>query len=554
MDIVFRNASVIDGTGAPSFAGDVTVRGDRITEVRGRSRRKAASAQPTAASAPASGAPMEIDCSGLFLAPGFIDIHSHSDIAIFENQSAANYVTQGVTLLVSGNCGFSGAPISLDHPEIDDFLPDPAMRGLVTWSTFGEYLAVLDRLPKGINVAGLAGHGNVRGAVLGFADRPAVPGDLEKMKAILGEALEAGAFGLSTGLIYAPGVFARTEELVELARLVASYGGLYATHIRNESDMLVEAVLEAIRIGREAGVRVEISHHKASGRRNWGLTRTTLDLMEYYRRFGVEVTCDLYPCTASATGLYSLFPAWFRARGKREFARLIDDPASRARLRAELAHPSMTWENVFLDAGYDAIAVSSSAVFPQHLGRSVAEIARTAGKDGATQDMGRAPTAQDPLDTVFDLVRADPDMGVIAGGMDEADVRHVLGHRLSLVGSDGSVTKLGSGCPHPRGYRAFTRVLETYAREEKVLGLEEAVRKMTGMPAWKLGLPDRGLLRPGAKADLAVFDLWGLRARAEYGDPHHYSEGMVYVLVNGDFVIRDGRLTGNTPGEVVRRP
>ena len=563
MDLVFRNATIVDGTGSPAFTGDVVVRGGRIAAVRPRacadrgpergldrgSERGPERPPGTEAGTGVGGGAdpggrddglPEVDCTGLVLTPGFIDIHSHSDFSIFEDPSAANYAAQGVTLIVSGNCGYSGAPINPDDPELEDFLPDPAVRGRVAWRTFREYLAVLDRLPKGVNVAWLVGHGNVRGAVLGFGDRPAAPGDLEKMKAVLAEAFEAGAFGLSSGLIYVPGIFATTDELVELAGVAARYGGLYATHIRNESDLLVEAVLEAIDIGRRSGARVEVSHHKASGKRNFGLVRTTLDLMGYYRRFGVEVSCDVYPCTASSTTLYSLFPRWARAKGKKEFVRLLGDAAVRASLRSELTHPSTSWENVILDAGFDGLVLAESTVFPEYLGKSVADIAKEQG-------------ARDPLETALDLVRADPDLAVIAGGMSEDDVRYVLAHRLSLVGSDGSVTRPGRGSPHPRSYRAFTRVLETYVREEKVLGLEEAVRKMSGLPAWKLGLWDRGLVRPGFRADLAVFDLWALRARSEFGDPHHLSEGMVHVLVNGEFVIRDGRFTGGTPGEVVRR-
>jgi N-acyl-D-amino-acid deacylase len=492
---------------------------------------------------PSGRAPLDLDCVGLIVAPGFIDIHSHSDFGVFEEPAALNYLTQGVTLVVSGNCGFSAAPLPRDNPEIQDMIAGEHWRDYATWATFSDYLAALDRLPKAINLAFLVGHSTVRTAVLGATDRAPSDRDLEDMKGHVLEAMEAGAFGLSTGLIYAPGIFATAGEITELARVAAGRGGFYATHIRNESDQLVEAYLEAARVGREAGIPLQVSHLKASGKRNWGLVDTVLDLMEDHRRLGLEVTCDVYPCTASATGLYSLFPAWARAGGKKGFREVLKDPAARERMRRELARPSRDWENILFDAGFDGLLVTTSRVFPEYLGRTVAEIARSAG--------GRA--SSDPMDTLFDLVEGDVDLGVAAGGMSEADVRQVLRHRLSMVVSDGSIQTPGKGCPHPRSYRFAIRTLANYARDERVLTLEQAVHKLSGLPAWKLGLSDRGVVRPGAKADLAVFDLWGLETAADFGDPHHYAEGMVHVLVGGRFAVRDGRPTGEMAGEVVRR-
>lgn len=528
MDLVLRGATIIDGSGAPSFPGDVAVSGDRITAV----------APPGAFSGRGA---TEIDCTRLIIAPGFINIHSHSDISIFEEPTAMNYVTQGVTLILSGNCGTSAAPFNREQPEVAALLEsDPDLKDVVTWSSFAEYLDVLERLPKTINVAGLVGHGNVRACVLGFGRRSPSEADLELMRGYVREAMEAGAFGLSTGLIYVPGVFSDEREVVELAKAAAAYGGLYATHLRNEADRLLDAVIEAVRVGQASGARVQISHHKCAGRRNRGLVRTALELEEHYRRLGVEVTCDVYPCTAGATGLSAIFPNWAHGEGREAFLKLVKDDEARVRIKRDMARHSATWENMYANAGPDALVISYSRVFPQYLGMSLAAIAAERGAD--------------PLDTALDLVAEDPECGIILHMIDADDVGHVLAHRLSMICDDGAVVTLGEGAPHPRTYRAFTRALATYARDERVLTLEQAVHKMTGMPAWKLGLSDRGLVRPGALADLAVFDLWGLAAPSDYSDPHHYSQGMVHVLVAGEFVLRDGQSTDARPGRVVRRP
>jgi N-acyl-D-amino-acid deacylase len=534
LELLLRNATIIDGTGAPSRTGDIAISGDRIRAVG-----------PPQSQGPTKGAAcpvarVEIDCAGLVVAPGFIDIHSHSDFSLFLTPAAPNYLFQGVTLVVNGNCGFSGAPIDLSRPDMAAFTgEDRRVRDIVNWESFAEYLAALDRLPKAINVAALVGHANVRVAAVGPTDRAPTAGDLEKMKALVREAMSAGAFGLSTGLIYAPGVFALTEEIVELASVASEFGGLYATHVRSESDLLVEAVLEAVRIGRESGCRVQVAHHKAGGRRNWGLVKTTLDLMEYYRRLGVEISCDVYPCTAGATSLSALFPPWTHRGGKDGFLTLLGNKAERERIKRDLSRPNPQWPNLYFDAGPDGVRLAESRAMPQNLGLSVADIAAAEGKD--------------PLDVMLDLILQDFDAGVTVGGMCEEDMRYVLSHRLSLVASDSAATAPGEGLPHPRAYRAFTRTLATYARDERLLTLEQAVHKMSGLPAWKLGLPDRGVLRPGAKADVAVFDLWGLAAPSDFGDPHHFSRGMVHVLISGEFVIRDGRPTEARPGELVRR-
>ncbi len=478
-----------------------------------------------------------MDATGLIVAPGFIDIHNHSDASLFACPGAENYTAQGVTTIIVGNCGHSAAPRC--SGDRDDPVTGLADDCLPSFTSTAGYLAEVERLGPAVNVGTLVGHGTVRGLVVGNGDRPATQSEMDAMKEHVREAMTAGALGFSTGLIYAPGIYAAPAEIAGLAGVAAAFGGLYVTHLRNESDLMVEAVMEAVDAARASGSRLQISHHKASGRRNWGLVRTTLAMMEQARLAGVEVTCDVYPCTASATGLWALFPAWARDGGKEATVRLLADSRARARIKKDLSRPSLDWENILFDAGYDGIMITRSHKHPEFQGMTMSQIASEQGIE--------------QLDALLNLAGVDPDTGVVAGGMSEDDVKYVLGHRLSIVGSDGSAARYGEGCPHPRSYRAFTRTLATYARDEMVLSLEAAVSKMTGLPAWKLGLSDRGILRPGFAADLAVFDYWELSSDSDFGDPHHYARGMVHLMVNGQMVIEDGKATGIRPGKLVRK-
>lgn len=521
-DMLFKNLKIVDGTGAPAYYGNIGVRDGFLADIG-----------PTRWSSP-----RQFDCEGLIAVPGFIDIHNHSDVGIFQFPQAKNFTSQGVTTLVVGNCGMSAAPFnevgSLIGISKENLACNPAR-----WDTFAAYVADLEKLKKAVNIATYVGHNNLRSIVIGIKDKKAEPREMEQMRQLVKEAMQAGAFGLSSGLIYDPGIYADTKELTELCKTVAEYGGIYSTHMRNESDLLIDSVMESIIIGRNSGARVEISHIKTSGKRNFGLAKTVLDLMEYYRRFGVEVTGDTYPCIFGHTGLQNCFPAWTRAAGPAGFLEILKSSEKKNRIKYELARPSVAWENILLDAGFDGTIISGTAKFQEFEGKSIAEISRILKKD--------------PYETIFDLIADDLDIAVLVGGLGPQDMEYALTHDLCMVCSDAAVLEFGQGMCHPRNYRAFTKVLSTYVRQEKLLTMEQAIRKMSCLPAWKLGLSDRGLLKPGLRADMAIFDPWALNYTSDYGDPHHYSTGMAYVLVNGRPVISEGDFTEEMPGAVLRK-
>lgn len=522
-DIIFRNLKIVDGTGTPGFYGDIAVKNDMIVNV-GKISKKAK---------------QEYDCEGLIAAPGFIDIHNHSDISILTEPYAKNYISQGVTTLAVGNCGMSGAPVNESNIELLSTLVMDTYGNEFRFDTFDQYIDNLENSKKTVNIAPLIGHGNIRSVVMGMENKKASQNDMKKMKKIVKEAMECGAFGLSTGLIYDPGIFADKSEIIELAKVVAEYDGIYSTHMRNESDLILDSVLEAIEVGCKSGVRVQISHLKASGERNFGLTKTALELMEYYRRFGLEITCDVYPCIFSNTGLENCLPSWTREDGREGFLKILNDKEKREKIVDELCRTSIKWENILLDAGFDETILCNTTKLSEYEGKTISEVAKILDIN--------------PYEAIFHILLIDPDISVIAGGMSEDDVQYILKHDLSMVCSDGAIVEFGEGKPHPRNYMAFTRILSKYVREENVLPLEKAINKMTNLPAWKLGLNDRGIIKPGFKADLAIFDLWNVKTKADYGDPHHYSDGMKYVVINGKIVYKDSNFTGEMPGIVLKK-
>lgn len=523
-DLVLKGGTLVDGTGAPAFAGDLGIRGDTIAAL--------------GSIAPEQGRRV-VEVTGLHLSPGFIDIHSHSDGDILLYPTADSRVRQGVTSELTGNCGSSAAP--LEGLGVEETRKAYARDGLVAdWSGVGSYCDRLERSGISINQALLLGQGTLRENLVGMVDRPLTADEMKRLLQAVEAGMEQGAFGVSTGLEYTPGRYTPTDEIVAMARVAARRGGLYASHIRNEETRLLTAIDEAIAIGRRSGARVEVSHLKAAGKPNWGMQQGAIDLIESARREGVEVMADAYPYTAYSTGLTILMDDWALEGGREAILKRLADPATRARIRKGVA------EHVPNDpGGYDLIVISSVRTPANQplVGKSMAEIA---------EGWGLAPP-----DAVLRLIEEEAGrVSYVGHAMSEANVDKVLRDGLVMIGSDGSAMaptgRAAETRPHPRSYGAFVRVLGHYCRERKLFDLETAVKKMTSMPADQIGLADRGRLAVGRKADLVVFDAGTVIDRATFADPHQYPVGIRQVLVNGVVVVEDGKHTGARPGRALR--
>jgi N-acyl-D-amino-acid deacylase len=526
LDVLIKDAVVVDGTGAPAFKADVGIAEGRIALVGESVDRETK---------------RTVQALGLHVAPGFVDPHTHSDLTLVGNPRAESKIHQGVTTEVIGNCGISPAPLlgaAVEETQAEAREIDVA----VTWASMAEYLDRLRTPGVAVNVVPLVGHNTVRGSVLGFEDVQPTAGQLSEMERLVAEAMEQGARGLSTGLYYPPGFYARTEEVIGLARVVASLGGIYSSHIRNEGDRLLEAIAEAIEIGERAEIRVEVAHLKLCGYRSWEGTDQLLASLEDAHSRGVRVGCDQYPYAASATWLACILPYWAQTGGAKAIAERLGDPEWRTRIRKEWEENRTEWDDRSGVREWTEILVSDCGPRPEVVGKNVAQIAAGEGKD--------------PLEAAFDLIVVSE--GQVAGvffDQLEDNVRSLMRHPLVVIGSDGSALApygvLGQRKPHPRSYGTFPRVLGRYAREEKLLSLEEAVRKMTSVTAERFGLTDRGVLREGAWADLVMFDALTVADRATFTDPHQYPVGIPYVLVNGVVVIDQGEHTGALPGQIL---
>lgn len=522
-DLVLRGATVFDGSGAPGVEADVAVMGDRIHAVGRISARGA----------------VEMDLRGKVLAPGFIDIHTHADLPLLANPRAENRVLQGITLEVGGQCG--GSPGPWGEEEFRSIRERYAsLYGVdVDFRDLGGFFRALERTPPSVNAACMVGHGTVRRTVVGHDDRPATPEEVARMRLLVREALEQGAVGLSSGLEYTPSGFASKEELVELARELEGWGYPYASHMRNEDDALLAAVEEALHVGRVAGVPVQISHLKAQGERNWWKGLAVLEVIESAAAQGSAVHFDRYPYVAYSTGLSNLFPASARGGGTEAFLARLEDPAARPALEAYAR------EKVSQLGSWNSVQVSSIGT------RGNAWL-----KGLRLGDAAKA-TGEEPFDLALRLLREESgSVGMIGFGMSEENTALILSHPRGMICSDGSVYApsgpLSEGMPHPRSYGTFPRVLGHYVREEGLMPLETAIFKMTGLPARKLKLRDRGILRPGAFADLVAFDPDTVADRATFDEPHRYPLGIDLVVVNGVVTVREGEMTGELAGRPVR--
>jgi len=526
LDVLIRNAAVVDGTGAPRFSADVGIAADRVVVMAQGIDQEAARI---------------IDAAGLVLVPGFIDPHTHSDLPLLIEPHAQSKVRQGVTTEVVGNCGMSAAPLYGDAR--DEMAAEAGLLGLdVTWTSVADYIGMLREQGISINVVPLVGHNTVRGCVLGYDD---VQPDAEQqaaMEALVADAMEQGARGLSSGLYYPPGFYARTEEVTGLCKVANQYGGIYASHIRGESDTLLDAIEEALVIGAGAGIPVEIAHLKVEGYRNWGSTDRVVELLESAAGRGVTLGCDQYPYRASSTWLAAILPYWAQAGGNEAVAARVKDPAGRETLRQDYAENRTDWENRGGNRDWSDILVSSCPGRPAVQGMTIEEIAAADGLD--------------PLEAYFNLVaESDGQAAAVWFDQDESIVARLMQHPLVAVGSDGSSLAtegvLSERRVHPRNFGTFPRVLGKYVREDKVLSLEAAVMKMTSLTAERYGLTDRGVIREGSVADLVLFDPESVRDRATFAEPIQYPAGIPYVLVSGTVVIDHGTHTGLTPGKVL---
>ncbi|MCC6018296.1 MAG: D-aminoacylase [Candidatus Verstraetearchaeota archaeon] len=540
-EIAILNGIIVDGSGNPWFKANIAIEDGRISAI---SRHEYFNAERV------------IDASGLIVAPGFIDIHSHSDVTLLVDPLAESKVMQGVTLEVVGNCGSSAAPV------IGDFAVKRMRRRLaeynlnLEWSSVGEYLSFMERRGVSVNVAMLVGHGQIRSCVMGFEAREPTLSELEEMKLLLRDSLEDGAFGMSSGLVYAPGRFAKTDELVELCRVVAEYNGLYATHIRGERETIIEAVSEALYIAEKSGVRLQLSHHPPKIGA-YGKSVETLKMIEDARGRGLDVACDFHPYTAGSTSLSALLPAWAQEGGFEKIIERLRDPVTRVKIREDMIREPIPGPGPcgLVKRGlWNMIFLSECNVNKDLIGKSFDEIAKLRGKD--------------PFEAYFDILLEENLSGSIIGFYyDENDIRNVAVSPYSMVGSDGYALAprgvLVREGGHPRSYSTFPMVIRKYVRGEsrsellydrgdKIMSLETAIMKMTSLPASRLNIHDRGLIRVGFQADICIFDYNRISDLSTYYNPQVFPVGVEYVIVNGVIVVDRGRHTGAKPGKVLR--
>jgi N-acyl-D-amino-acid deacylase len=528
-DLVITNGHIIDGTGSPWYSGDIGIRDGRIAAIGNLS----AAAHKRA-----------LDAKGRVVAPGFVDMLGQSEATILVDPRLPSKIYQGITTEITGEGG-SAAPltdaiIAADRAGYEHYKINP------DWRTFRQYFSRLEKQGMGINLASYVGATQVRRMVLGDADVQPTPEQLDKMKALVRDAMRDGAVGVSTSLMYAPAPYAKTEEIIALASEASKFGGIYATHMRNESDSVLESIDEAVRIGREARIPVEIWHFKVAGKANFGQMPELVARVNKARAEGVDVEADTYAYTAWFNSMSAFVPAWAHDGGDAKLIDRLKDPATRARIRKDMETPSKDWDNEWdeISGPQDVmISVFQNPALKKFQGKRLTEVAIALNKD--------------PMDALFDLLIEDKAFTECAVfGMSEPDVALALQQPWVSVDNDSSGTSpegiLGEEHPHPRAYGTFPRILRKYVREEKKLTLEEAIRKFSALPAQRMRLTDRGVLKQGMWADVVVFDPEAVRDVATFDDPNRLSEGMEYVLINGVPVVENGKMTGALPGKVLR--
>lgn len=497
-DILIRNARLVDGTGNPWFYSDIGIRNGKIAAIGDLANKSAT---------------RSIDAAHRVAAPGFIDVHVHVEGEIDRVPRADNFLLDGVTTIVTGNCG--GSRLNL-----------------------AQWFAKLEKQGIGVNLASFVGHNSVRSEVMGTANRLATPAEIARMQAVVDREMREGAIGFSTGLIYIPGTYSNTAEVVALAKAAAKYGGVYASHMRDEGPHVIEAIEEAVTVGKEAGMRVELSHFKIDTRSLWGMSEQTLALVEKYRREGVDVVIDQYPYDRSSTNLGMLVPSWALADGHDAVIKRLRDPATRAKIATDM----QDMLNKKGQPDYAFAAVASYSPDRKYEGKTITEI---------NVLKGRPQDVPHEIQTVLDMMESGG-ASMVYHSMGEVDVDRIMRYPNTAVASDGGVRVPGEGMPHPRSYGTNSRVLAEYVRTRHVLTLEDAIRRMTSLPARTFTFHDRGLLREGAAADIVIFDPEKVQDKATFVNPHQYSSGFDYVLVNGHIAVDDGKLTAARGGSILR--
>lgn len=524
-DLIIKKGYIFDGLGNEAFEADVGISGSFIKEIGKISSSRGKSI---------------LEAKGLAVCPGFIDVHDHTDIELLVNPKAESSIRQGITTLVSGNCGSSPFPVAKERfEEMRENLREQFQLDL-TWVDIKGFFSQLEEKGMALNYSSLVGQGAIRGAIMGFNDRPPKQEELEKMKMMVVENMKNGALGLSTGLEYAPGSYAQMDEIVELCQAAAQYGGVYATHMRDEGDYLLESLNEAIGISRKAGISLEISHFKIAYRRNWPKIDEAIAKIEEAKTEGLSIFCDRYPYIAGSTGLSFYFPLWARQGTTEEFLARLKDHTFEGKIRAHLDEQEKklgSWDKVLISS----VVSEKNKRFE---GKSILEGVKETGKD--------------PYNFMCDLLIAEKNrVGMVIFMMKEENLKRILAHPLVGVGTDGSAIApyglLGKGKPHPRHYGTFPRVLGKYIRQEKIVSLPEMLKKITSLPAGKFGFEKRGVLKKGYFADIVVFDKDKVIDKAIWSNPHQYPTGIEYVIVNGQPVIEREEHTGNLPGKVLRK-
>ena len=528
-DVLIRNGAIYDGTGAPPYSADVAIKDDRVVAIGSFSE---------------STASLEIDASGLAVSPGFFNLLSHAHLSLLKDGRAMSDVLQGVTFEVLSEISLSPASEATFEFWASMFAEEDVE---VTWQQLGEYLETVETSGVAPNFATFVSAATVRMNVLGMDDVDPTPDQLEEMKGQVDRAMKEGALGLTSALIYAPGTFAETEELIELAKVAGKHGGIYTAHIRSEANQLMEAVDETLRIGREGNLPVKIHHLKAGGQPNWHKMDLVIDKIEALRKQGVPVTADMYNYVAGATGLDASMPTWVQAGGYDEWAKRLKDPEIRAQVKAEMATNAQDWENLGYFAGPEGMLLIGfkNDDLKKYTGKTLAEVANE--------------REQDHLDTIIDLVIEDGSrVGTVYFLMSDENLKKQMRQPWVMFGSDaGAPAAEGDtleDSAHPRTYGNVARLLGKYVRDEKVISLQEAIRRLTLLPAETLSIRERGRLAPGYFADITIFDPATINDHATFADPHHYSTGVKHVLVNGVPIVTDGEHTGATPGRAVRGP